>query len=85
MSNYDFIIVESFYPANNTGRHGLVHIRPIPNQEPFLTKMFVECSKDLSNNYPVGTKFRIKAKIISKEGQTKFIYSYYGWTYEVLK
>jgi hypothetical protein len=85
MSNYDFIIVESFYPSSNTGRHGLVHIRPIPNQDPFLSNMFVECSKDLSYNYPVGTKFRIKAKIISKEGQANFIYSYYGWSFEVIK
>jgi hypothetical protein len=47
--------------------------------------MFVECSKDLMNDYPIGTKFRIKAKITSKEGGTPFVYSYYGWSYEVLK
>lgn len=85
MNAYDYIIVESFCPSDNSGRHGLVHIRPLPNQEPYLTKMFVECSNDLKNDYPVGTKFRIKAKIISKEGGTSFIYSYYNWSYEVLK
>jgi hypothetical protein len=85
MNNYDFIIVESFYPIKNTGRHGLVHIRPLPNQDPFLTNMFVECSKDLSNNFPVGTKFKIKAKIKLGKGETIHIYSYHGWSYEVLK
>ena len=85
MSNYDFIIVESFCPSSTSGRHGSVHIRPLPNQDPYLISMFVECSKDLMNDYPIGTKFRIKAKITSKEGGIPFIYSYYGWSYEVLK
>ena len=84
MKNYDIIIVESFIPTNTSGRHGNIHIRPLPGQEPFLQTMFVECSKDLINNFPVGTKFRIKAKITSKEGGTPFIYSYYGWSYEVV-
>jgi hypothetical protein len=85
MNAYDYIIVESFCPVINTGRRGPVHIRPMPNQEPYLTKMFVECCRDLVNDYPVGTKFRIKAKITSKEGGTPFVYSYYNWPYEVLK
>lgn len=85
MKNYDIIIVESFIPTNTSGRHGNIHIRLLPGQEPFLQTMFVECSKDLITDYPVGTKFRIKAKITSKEGGTPFIYSYYGWSYEVVK
>lgn len=47
--------------------------------------MFVECSKALSEDYPIGTKFRIKAKITSKLGGAHFIYSHYSWPYEVLK
>lgn len=82
---YDFIIVESYIPAVNKGYHGAVHIRPLPNQEPYLTTMHVECSKILSEDFPLGTKFRIKAKITQREGGTKFIYSHYSWPYEVLK
>jgi hypothetical protein len=82
--DYNLITVESFIPNNLSGRHGLVHIRPLPNQEPFLTSMFVECSKKLSKEYPVGTKFRIKAKISITEGGTKFVYSHYTWPFEVV-
>lgn len=83
-SEYAYIIVESFFPADTSGRHGPIHIRPIPGQEPFLNSMFVECSKDLSHNYPVGTRFRIQAKIVAKSGGTSFIYSHYSWSYTVL-
>lgn len=81
---YEYIIVESFIPEDNNGRHGPVHIRPLPNQHPFEPEMFVECSKDLSRDYPVGTRFRIKAKITDRQGGTPFIYSSYKWTYTVL-
>jgi hypothetical protein len=47
--------------------------------------MFVECSKELSTNYPVGTRFRIKAKITTRHSGTPFIYSSYRWEHEVLK
>ena len=83
--DYSYIIVESFYPVKTAGLHGPIHIRPIKDQEPFLHTMFVECSKDLPDNYPVGTRFRIKAKIVNKIGQRSFIYSHYSWPYEVLK
>jgi len=85
--DYDYIIVESFITKDTTGRHGLIHIRPIPGQEPFMTNMFVECSKELTNEhvYSIGTKFRIKAKITNKEGGTPYIYSHYTWNFIVLK
>lgn len=83
--DYDFIIVESYYPVNTSGLHGPVHIRPMPNQEPFETTLHVECSKDLCYDYPVGTQFKIKAKITQREEGSKFIYSHYSWKYEVLK
>ena len=41
------------------GKHGPVHIRPLPGQEPYLETMFVQCTtKTLSNDFPVGTKFK---------------------------
>jgi hypothetical protein len=80
---YQKIVVESFIPSNLKGKHGLVHIRPLPGQEPFIPNMFVECAKTMSHDYPVGTKFRIKAKITENKG-TKFVYSHYKWPFEVL-
>ncbi|MDI1318094.1 hypothetical protein [Flavobacterium sp.] len=82
---YKEIIVESFIINNSSGKHGLIHIRPLPNQFPFEEHMLVECSKVLITDFPVGTKFSIKAKITSREGGKEFIYSHYSWSYKVLK
>jgi hypothetical protein len=81
---YIDIIVESYEPENTSGLHGKVHIRPCPGQDPFLPEMHVECSKALSRNYPVGTKFRIRAKLKSRLGGNLFVYSNYNWKFDVL-
>ena len=44
--------------------------------------MRVECSKQLMRDYPVGTKFRIKAKLTDREDGGEFLYSYFGWKFE---
>jgi hypothetical protein len=84
-NEYDHIIVESFIPIITTGLHGEVHIRPVTDQGAFLKILHVECSKVLSNDYPVGTRFRIKAKVTQRKEGAKFIYSHYLWPNEVLK
>lgn len=47
--------------------------------------MHVECSKSLSRDYPEGTVFRIKAKLTDREGSGDFLYSYFGWKYDVVE
>ena len=80
---YHLIVVESFYPESTSGRHGKAHMPPVAGQPLFPQHLFVECSRTLLEKYPVGTKFRIKAKLSSMQGKP-FIYSYFGWAYEVL-
>jgi hypothetical protein len=41
--------------------------------------MMVECAKSLTRDHPVGSVFKIQAKVTNKEGGTPFIYSYHGW------
>ncbi len=83
--SYRDVIVESFMPLSTSGRHGDVHIRPIPGQV-FSPDLFVECSKRLSDTtrHPLGTKFKIRAKLACKLGGTDFLYSYFGWKYDVV-
>lgn len=78
-STYRHVIVESFIPERSSGRHGMVHIRPIPGQV-FKPNLFVECSKRLmdTNRYELHTKFKIWAKLTSRLGGTPFLYSYHG-------
>ncbi|MDQ8141488.1 hypothetical protein [Chryseobacterium sp. CFS15] len=81
--DYDYIIVHSIL-TNERGKHGPIHIKPLAGQDPYLETMYVQCSKSMSNDYPVGTKFRIKAKIVYPENKRPFISTHYTWKYDVL-
>lgn len=81
---YHTIIVESFSPPSTAGRHGEVHIRPAEGQF-YPQHLFVECSRRLVTDFPVGTKFRMKVKLTDKLGGGEFLYSYHGWPVEVVE
>lgn len=81
---YRPVVVESFRPSSTSWLHGGIHIRPVAGQG-FPTTLHVECSKKLSKDYPVGTKFRIQTKLTDREGAGEYLYSYFGWPVEVLK
>jgi len=79
---YFSIVVES-YRSSRSGPHGFLHVRPVKGQR-FPVTLHVECSKKLVVDYPIGTKFRIKAKLTDRLGEGEFLYSYYGWPFEVI-
>jgi hypothetical protein len=80
---YRSVIVESYRPASTSGLHGEVHIRPVEGQG-YPTNLHVRCPKALSCNYPVGTRFRITAKLTDRKGGGEFLHSHHNWPYEVL-
>ena len=80
---YRHVIVES-YKESGSGLHGVVHVRPTSGQG-YPNGMRVECSKSLSRDFPVGTRFRIKAKLTDREEGGEFLYSYFDWKFEVLR
>lgn len=82
-NDYEFVEVESYYPLQTGGLHGKVHIRPVFGGK-YSPGMHVECSKDLSRLHPVGSRFRIRAKLTDRLGGGEFLYSSWGWPYEVL-
>ncbi len=82
-TDYELIEVESFRPGQTGGLHGRVHIRPVFGG-PYPPTLHVECSKSLSRNYPVGTRFRIRAKLTDREGGCQYLYSSWRWDYEVI-
>lgn len=81
---YQMVKVESYRPAQTSGLHGAVHIRPCAGQD-LPTTLHVECSKALSRDYPVGTVFRIRAKRTDREGSGEYLYSHHSWQYEVIE
>jgi hypothetical protein len=82
-NQYEMVLVESYEAASTSGKHGLVHIRPVAGGK-FPPSLSVECSKKLSRDYPVGTKFRLKATLTDREGGGEYLYSHFKWPFEVV-
>jgi hypothetical protein len=83
-SPYQWIIVESYTPASTAGLHGPVHVRPVAGQG-YSTALQVECSKSLVEDFPVGTRFRLRVKLTDREGGGEYLYSYWGWKFEIVE
>jgi hypothetical protein len=83
MNDYTDIIVETYQTGVMSLGHNGVVVRPIAGQE-FSPDLKVECSRDINKNYPVGTRFKIKAKLTDRQGSKPFLYSSYKWPFEVV-
>jgi hypothetical protein len=83
-ASYRTVIVESYKPLATSGLHGDLHIRPVKGQG-LAETLHVECSKKLSRNYPVGTKFKIQARLTDRDSGGEYLYSYHGWAFEIMK
>jgi len=90
--NYYKLWFESFRLTNTSGHKSEVQLKLISSQalpneiknecskrsiDPY--KLLTECNKKLFNDYTVGTKFLLKAKLTDREGEGHFFYNYYGW------
>tara|TARA_R110002095_G_scaffold150072_1_gene129646 strand:+ start:169 stop:432 length:264 start_codon:yes stop_codon:yes gene_type:complete len=80
---YEVITVESFRPKSSSGKHGAVHIRPIPEQD-YSVDLSVEGNKSMSRDYPVGTKFEVRAKLTDRKGGGEYLYTSYKWPFKVI-
>jgi hypothetical protein len=83
---YHYVIVESFMPDETSGLHGPVHIRPAAG-EIFGQELHVRCPKETRDTsiYPLGTKFRIRAKLTDKEGSRPFLHSHHAWPFDIVR
>jgi hypothetical protein len=80
---YLFVLVESYLHSSGGSIHER-RIRPLSGQG-ISTSMKTECSAAMRMKHPLGTIFRIKAKITDREGGTPFLYSHHSWKYEVVE
>lgn len=82
MGRYTPVVIET-YLAQGEASETIVRARPVAGQG-FDTGMHVECSKSMRYSYPVGTRFRIKATIKTREGGPPFLYTFHGWPFAVV-
>ena len=79
---YREVVIETYRARGEPSRHR-IRARPVGGQG-FETSMKVECSSSMRTEYPVGTKFKVRATITDREGSPPFLYTSYRWPYEVL-
>lgn len=80
---YQWMIVET-YSGRKLNKSSLVHLRPIEGQG-LDTSLDVRWRRDIREKYPIGTKFKIRAKLTDREGGNPFYHSHVDWDYEVLE
>jgi hypothetical protein len=79
---YIRIIVETYYESGS-GLHGSIHVRPIPGQQ-VPEDLRVRFPKSVRYAHPVGTRFRVYAKLTDREGGSDFVHTNHAWDVEVL-
>ena len=81
---YEIIVVETVDgPAR--GHHGNRRVQNVPD-ETFPEVMLVRFPKKLRDAHPVGTRFRVYARLVPNEnGETPFLHTNHAWKYEVIK
>lgn len=80
---YYQIVVET-YRISGSGLHGDVHVRPVEGER-FPQSLHVRFPKALRHAHPIGTRFRIYAKVTDKEGGNDFVHTHHNWDVEIIK
>lgn len=83
MSHYQEVEIETFIQHGESSRSE-IRAKPVAGQG-FATSMRVECSKSMRARHPVGTRFRILARLKSKDGGESFLYCHYNAKYIVVE
>ena len=81
---YFELLVESFVVASTAGKHGDIHVRPVAGQS-VDTALLVECASAMKDDFPAGTRFRVKAKYSDRKGGTLFLKAPYAWGFSVVE
>jgi hypothetical protein len=63
--------------------NGDIHVRPIAGQG-IPQRLRVRFPKSLRSAYPIGTRFRVYAKLTDREGGGEFVHTNHAWDVEVL-
>ena len=79
---YIRIVVET-YRESGSGLHGDIHVRPIAGQG-IPQSLRVRFPKSLRSAHPIGTRFRVYAKLTDREGGGEFVHTNHAWDVEVL-
>lgn len=76
-------VLETYF-ERKSGKSRLIHARPVKGQSLFDHCLDAECSRDMRENYPIGTMFLVWAIVVDREG-TDFVYTSWKWPFEIVQ
>ena len=79
---YHQIVIET-YSEVKSGKSSHVHARPIA-EERYPQNLDVECSRAMRREHPIGTKFRVWAKLTDRKSGGEYLYTSWQWPYEIV-
>jgi len=74
------VIVETYYEIKS-GKSSRIHARPVEGQG-FSTSLDVRCSRQMRSSKPIGSKFKIYAKLTDREGGGEFLSTHHNWPWK---
>ncbi|SCZ84275.1 hypothetical protein [Nitrosomonas mobilis] len=78
---YRNVIIETFHHTGGSSKHS-IRARPLLGQG-LSTSMRVECSSSMREGHPLGTLFKVRAKI-KNTVQELHLYTSWQWAYEII-
>lgn len=78
---YRYVIIETYSSSGECSRHS-IRARPLPGQG-LPTSLKVECSSSMRERHPIGTKFKVWAKV-KDTSDSPHLYTSWQWKYDVL-
>src|SRR5688572_1884176 len=82
VDDYREYIIET-YRASGEPSHHEVRARPCAGQG-VSTSLKVRCSSSMRELHPIGTTFKVRAKLTDREGGGEFLHAPYDWPYVVV-
>jgi hypothetical protein len=83
MTENQSVEIESFQDTDKSGLHAKVSLRPIRGQK-FSASLRLEGNKSLTEDYPVGTRFRVQAALATRPTGGQYLYTSWQWDSKVL-
>ena len=78
---YRYVIIETYRSYGESSHHS-IRARPLPGQG-LSTSLKVECSSSMRERHPIGTKFKVWAKVKDTD-DAPHLYTSWQWRDDVL-
>lgn len=79
---YHQIIIETYSEVKSV-KSSHIHARPVAG-EIYPQTLDVECSRAMRRQHPVGSKFRVWAKLTDRKGGGEYLYTSWQWPYDLI-